>query len=231
MDKVVFWDFDGTLAFRPGMWRGCLIETLDEHELGHGVDVERLRPLLRDGFPWHRPEVAHVELAEPEAWWQPVEALLAAAYQGVGLASKRAAELARLARQRYVDPDQGWRLFGDTRTTLERLHSCGWRHVILSNHVPELPALVAGLGLSELVDQVLSSATTGYEKPNPRAFEIALQRSGNPAHMWMVGDNPVADVAGAEAVGIPAILVRTTGEANHSAPDLYGVLAIVEGGR
>ena len=28
----------------------------------------------------------------------------------------------------------------------------------------------------------------------------------------MVGDNPVADVAGAEAVGIPAILVHSNGE-------------------
>jgi hypothetical protein len=26
MDKVILWDFDGTLAFCPGMWRGCLIE-------------------------------------------------------------------------------------------------------------------------------------------------------------------------------------------------------------
>ena len=27
----------------------------------------------------------------------------------------------------------------------------------------------------------------------------------------MVGDNPVADVAGAEALGIPAVLIRTAG--------------------
>jgi putative hydrolase of the HAD superfamily len=32
---------------------------------------------------------------------------------------------------------------------------------------------------------------------------------GQPARMWMVGDNPVADIRGAEAVGIPAFLVHT----------------------
>jgi ribonucleotide monophosphatase NagD (HAD superfamily) len=35
----------------------------------------------------------------------------------------------------------------------------------------------------------------------------------------MVGDNPRADVAGAEALGIPAVLVRTEGDAARRAPD------------
>jgi ribonucleotide monophosphatase NagD (HAD superfamily) len=36
----------------------------------------------------------------------------------------------------------------------------------------------------------------------------------------MVGDNPTADVAGAEAIGIPAILVRTNGTARRTARDV-----------
>lgn len=39
-------------------------------------------------------------------------------------------------------------------------------------------------------------------------FQLALAEAGDPHHVWMVGDNAVADVAGAQAVGIPAILVR-----------------------
>jgi hypothetical protein len=38
MRRVVPWDFDGTLAHRPGMWSGCLLETLDEHQPGHRFD-------------------------------------------------------------------------------------------------------------------------------------------------------------------------------------------------
>ncbi|MFI5884541.1 HAD hydrolase-like protein [Streptomyces sp. NPDC051554] len=34
-----------------------------------------------------------------------------------------------------------------------------------------------------------------------------LDRAGSPERVWMVGDNPVADVAGAQALGIPGILV------------------------
>ncbi|MFF7472762.1 HAD hydrolase-like protein [Streptomyces sp. NPDC008092] len=32
--------------------------------------------------------------------------------------------------------------------------------------------------------------------------------SGRPPRTWMVGDNPVADIAGARAAGIPGILVN-----------------------
>ena len=213
---------------RPGMWRGCLIETLDAHEAGHEIDADELRPFLRDGFPWHQPEVAHPELCDPEAWWRQVECLLTAAYAGVGIERSRARELAQHARTRYVDASCGWQLFDDTLPTLERLRAGGWRHVILSNHVPELPGLVAGLGLSGLIENVLSSATTGYEKPNPRAFEIALSQSGNPSERWMIGDNPIADVAGAEAAGIRAVLVRSEPREDCLyAPDLHTVPQIL----
>ena len=43
----------------------------------------------------------------------------------------------------------------------------------------------------------------------------------------MVGDNPVADVAGAESVGLPAILVPTAGDALHVAPGLHEAAAII----
>jgi putative hydrolase of the HAD superfamily len=225
---VILWDFDGTLAYRPGMWRGCLIEVLDEHAAGHGVDADQLRPFLRDGFPWHRPEVAHPELCQPDAWWRQIEVLLAGAYEGVGIGSDEARELAGRVRGRFVDASRGWRLFDDTLPALGRLRSEGWRHVVLSNHVPELPALADGLGLSPLIDEVHTSAVTGYEKPNRRAFELALESCGRPNEVWMVGDNPVADVAGAEAVGIPAILVRSeaSGVPRH-APDLHEAASII----
>ncbi|MFN2389985.1 MAG: HAD hydrolase-like protein [Actinomycetota bacterium] len=48
--------------------------------------------------------------------------------------------------------------------------------------------------------------------------------------MWMVGDNVTADVRGAEAVGIPAILVRTEdGSVARRAQDLYGIRALLVG--
>jgi putative hydrolase of the HAD superfamily len=81
-------------------------------------------------------------------------------------------------------------------------------NAILSNHVPELPELVGALGIAPYVDAVFTSALTGFEKPHPEAFRYALRAFGDPQHVWMVGDSPTADVQGAEALGLRAILVR-----------------------
>ena len=207
--RLLIWDFDGTLAHRRGEtgWSILLAEALDAEEPGHGHSAETFRPHLREGFPWHRPDVAHPELCEPEAWWASVRPVLGRAYEAAGYAPARGLELADAARRLYVDPGVGWALFDDTLPTLERLSQTGWTHAILSNHVPELRQIVSGLGLDDVVAAVSCSAETGYEKPHARAFGSVLGEL-RPAEAWMVGDNVVADVLGAEAVGLPAVLVR-----------------------
>ena len=207
--RLAIWDFDGTLAHRRGEtgWSILLAEVLDAEEPGHGESADTFRPYLREGFPWHDPEVAHPELCEPEAWWAAVRPVLGRAYEAAGYTPGRALELADAARRLYVDPDVGWELFADTLPTLARLSRAGWTHAILSNHVPELRQIVAALGLDRHIALVSCSAETGYEKPHPQAFASVLDRL-RPARAWMVGDNVVADVLGAEALGIPAVLVR-----------------------
>jgi putative hydrolase of the HAD superfamily len=66
---VVFWDFDGTLAYREGLWRACLVTALDEVAPGHGVTGDAIRPGLQDGFPWHRPAEPHEHLSTAGLWW------------------------------------------------------------------------------------------------------------------------------------------------------------------
>ena len=207
--RLAIWDFDGTLAHRRGEtgWSILLAETLDGEEPGHGHSAETFRPHLREGFPWHTPEVAHPELCEPRAWWAAVGPVLGRAYEAAGYAPARALELAEAARRLYVDPNVGWELFEDTLPTLSRLSQAGWTHAILSNHVPELRQIVAALGLEDVVALVSCSAETGLEKPHPQAYASVLDRL-RPARAWMVGDNVVADVLGAEELGVPAVLVR-----------------------
>ena len=99
-----------------------------------------------------------------------------------------------------------------------------WKHVILSNHVPELPSLVHGLGLSPLIHRVVNSAETGFEKPHTGAFQAALTSLDNPEEVWMIGDSMNADILGAESVGLRAILVRSDdARAPRRAESLRGV--------
>ncbi len=227
--RTVIWDFDGTLAARPGLWRSAVMEVLDEYESGHQVDGEQIRPYLRDGFPWHRPEEPHLHLAAPDDWWRQLEPVFARAYQGVGFERTRAGELARLVRRCFVNPER-FVVFDDTIPALKHLSDRGWKHAVLSNHVPELPDIVAALGLSSHIDFCITSASIGYEKPNPEAFRIALSMAGSPTTVWIIGDNLTADVRGAEALGLPAILVRSSGSENatHCASDLQEAASIVE---
>lgn len=225
MTELAIWDFDGTLAQRSGEtgWSRLLAEVLDAEEPGHGHDADAFREHLRQGFPWHAPDTPHPELCAPGAWWNAIRPVLARAYAAVGYPETRAQELAACAQRLYVDPAVGWRPFDDVVPVLSRLRDEGWTHAILSNHVPELRTIVSALGLDELVSTVVCSAETGYEKPHPRAY-AALLDEVDAERFVMIGDNVVADVLGAEALGIPAVLVRRPDpRAARFAPDLYGV--------
>jgi putative hydrolase of the HAD superfamily len=204
---VVFWDFDGTLAWRDQMWRGSLVTALDRTTAGSPVTAEMLRPGLRNAFPWHRHGEDHRHLDTADLWWSSLTEVFVGAYLRAGVDESTARAAASLVREIYPDP-RYWSVFPDTRPALALLRDAGWRNVILSNHVPELPRLVRDLGIDDLVEEVLTSATTGYEKPHPEMFEGALASARPADAFWMIGDNPAADIAGAAAAGIPGILVR-----------------------
>ena len=91
---------------------------------------------------------------------------------------------------------------------LRELRGRGWKHIVLSNHVPELPRLTEALGLSSLLIDVYCSGRTGAEKPHPKAFEPVFADHPEARAGWMVGDSWRADVQGAMAVGMRSILVR-----------------------
>src|SRR5262245_21566696 len=102
--KVVFWDFDGTLARRIGMWRGCLISALDQVCARHGVTPEAIRPAMRGGYPWHAPEVDHRHLDTAQRWWSALQDRIVAAYENVGIDADVARAAAALVPDIYVDP-------------------------------------------------------------------------------------------------------------------------------
>jgi putative hydrolase of the HAD superfamily len=204
--RAVLFDFDGTLAYRTrGMWSATLLAALDEVCPGHGVTRDDLRRGMNDRYPWSTPDVGHSH-ADADAWWAAIAPMLSGACVGAGIAPEAAERAATTFRTLYLDP-ACWTVYDDVAPALALLD--GWRHVIVSNHVPELPDLVAALGLP--FDLVVTSAAVGWEKPNPRIYAAALALAGEPDVAWMVGDNPVADVAGAEAAGLRAVLVRTDG--------------------
>jgi putative hydrolase of the HAD superfamily len=224
-NRALIWDFDGTLGERPERWAGAVRDALTDVVGRHQFSRAGISAVLRHGFPWHEPDLPHPHLGAADLWWDHLADVLASALLRLGVGAGAAAQAASRVRPHYTDL-ASWRLFDDTVPVLRELSDRGWQHVVLSNHVPELAEIMTGLGLAGHFAAVVNSAVIGYEKPHPEAFRVALEQAGRPAVAWMIGDNPVADIAGAERVGLPAILVRTrpAGGGRH----LSGLAGVVE---
>lgn len=227
--RILVWDFDGTLANGEGQWPGALCEVIARERPDLAVTPADIRPHIQTGFPWHAPEVVRPSCSADD-WWAALHPVFARAYRsGAGLDDEQAQRLAQGVRTVYLDPGR-WRLFDDVRPVLSDLRARGWRHLVLSNHVPELPRIMEHLDLHGLVDAVFCSADIGAEKPHPNTFEAVFARYPEARGGWMIGDSWRADVEGARAVGMRAILVRTCHpEAAVQCETLHEVVRIVEG--
>lgn len=103
--------------------------------------------------------------------------------------------------------------YGDARPALLAARQLPARVVVVSNWDISLESVLGQLGLSALIDRVITSAGAGARKPSPRIFARALEAAGvAPEAALHVGDRLEEDVAGALRAGIDAVLLRRDGE-------------------
>lgn len=96
--------------------------------------------------------------------------------------------------------------------SLAALRAGGFQLVVVSNANGALHRAFDRLGLAHAVDVIVDSFLEGVEKPDPRFFRIALERSGARAETTVhVGDLYHVDVAGARAAGITPVLLDSAG--------------------
>jgi len=111
--------------------------------------------------------------------------------------------------QAFARPEL-WRRRPGARSALRGLRARGIATGVVSNFDRRLPAVLAGLELSPLLDTVVLPSDAGVMKPDPRIFVLALERLGIPAaHSVFVGDQAVPDMAGARAAGLRAVDVAS----------------------
>lgn len=230
--KYLIWDFDGTLGYRVEAWRGPLVEVLLREIPESTLTAADFRPHLQGGFRWHNPERAHRAGLSSDDWWAELHPVFENAFRlAAGLSDGDAQRMARAVRGCYLEPEY-WRLFDDVLPCLTDWTRDGWQHVVLSNHVPELPQIIECLGLAPHIERIFNSAETGYEKPHPQAFLNVIETLGSVDALWMIGDNVTADVGGAKAAGISAILVRSRHpDSEHCCDGLDGLRAVLSLGK
>lgn len=111
----------------------------------------------------------------------------------------------------FSDP-ASYELFPDALTALEELADAGYRLGVISNFERWLERLLRRLEVLPHFDVVAISGAVGWEKPDPRIFEWAVERTGLPPEACAhVGDQPYFDADAAIDCGLEGILLDRLG--------------------
>lgn len=109
------------------------------------------------------------------------------------------------------DAVDGTAIFPETPEVLEQLTAVGIRIGIVTNAYQPMWLRDVEIGTHGLLEYFpscrISAADIGYLKPHPAIFQAALDCVGaRPEETVFVGDDPEADIAGAQAAGLQAVL-------------------------
>lgn len=95
-----------------------------------------------------------------------------------------------------------FRLLPDVVPALDALQAAGFSLACVANWDISLTDHLEGLGLTQRFQATVSSAEAGSQKPDPRPFELALERLGVPASRALHCGDSDADREGAARAGL-----------------------------
>jgi 2-haloacid dehalogenase len=119
---------------------------------------------------------------------------------------------------------------------LRRLRAGGLKTAILSNGEPKmLKAGARSAGIDGLLDAILSVEAVGVFKPEPRVYQLAVERLGVPADAIAFQSSNAWDVHGAACFGLRPVWInrfgappeRLPGAPEHELKDLSGLPALL----
>jgi putative hydrolase of the HAD superfamily len=206
---TILFDLDDTLFDHAGTARAALAATSTGRATLQGVPVEELYSSYSELLEELHAQVMSGRISYLEARQQRFARLLAP-YEPAATA----AEAMQLAEHHYGHYQRLRRPVAGALALLQALKPEYKIGIITNNRLAEQQEKLRYLGMSELVDALITSEEVGVPKPDPRIYQVALERLGaEAAQAVMVGDNWTADVVGALAVGIRPVWLNRTGAA------------------
>jgi putative hydrolase of the HAD superfamily len=206
----IFFDFGGTLLdYYPS---NSVVWSRIAKKLG--VEISPDDPRIREGM--RRQDVAYIQLGIPASelsrddWYYLNCHVLDA--MGIDSSGTGTIELIDKEFQRNFQTGEGFRMFPDSRDTLERIHSMGIPIGLLSNCPAWLGeprrAIMKEHGILDFFDAIVLSGEVGFAKPEKEIFEFALKELGVEAakQVMHVGDCVLMDVQGAQNAGLVPVL-------------------------
>jgi HAD superfamily hydrolase (TIGR01549 family) len=214
--EAVLFDVDFTLA-KPGPLLGPDGYRDAGRRFGLELDPARYAEARAAavGDLEHHPELEHDE----EVWVRFTEDIV----RGMGGEGLDCRAVAEAITEGWLH-SENFELYEDALPVLEELRRHGLKIGLVSNTSRDLDSFVRHFQLD--VDAWLSSGSHGKVKPSPTIFRAVLELlEVEPEAAVMIGDSPADDVAGAEAIGMRALLLDR--EKRHGRPDaLTSLLAL-----
>ena len=211
IDLVTFDLYDTLIELKPPRW-----ERLAEAARKQGIDADPLvlreaDRISEDYFTIENGRLPIRDREQPEREAFRLE-LMRRWLEAAGLPHDP--ETARQMRLAYISefdevPDHHhYRLFEDVLPALRTLRRAGVQTAVISNADADVTVVCTHFAFAPLMDLIVTSALVGYEKPDPRTYEAALEPLGiDPEFAVHVGDQPKSDVVGALGVGMNAVLI------------------------
>lgn len=211
-DTILFMDY------------GALSEALAE--LGESVpaaQLERAMPVAKSAYQ----TVVRERAQHEHGWFVLMRSLL---LEG-GIKPERAEGL--LAPLRAIHEDfYFWRSVPpELPDALTRARDAGIRLGVISNSEGRLQSVFERVGVLPFFEIVVDSHLEGVAKPDPRIFQLALERMSLAADRTLyAGDLPEIDLIGANAAGMHAVVVDAfdTYKARPELPRVQSVAQLVD---
>jgi putative hydrolase of the HAD superfamily len=220
---VIFFDVGGTLLHfnvEPSQMFSRIVA-------GQGIDVppDALYRAMRE-VEASAPDLSGMGAKSEVDYWRAYDATI---LRRVGTEPTPALldEVARRFREELT-----FELYPESVEVLQAIKDRGIPLGVISNASHGIVGDLERTGVASFFEHIVYSQQVGCVKPDPRIFREALGRFAVEAgHTWHVGDNVVADVGGAKAVGIRPLLVRRKGQETPPGADvvddLRGVLRLL----
>ena len=213
--RAIFFDAGGTLIYPR-------VEELGQEltRFGFPATIEDFRVAERMGkrkleeFLWPRIESRDFPpQADSMYWLEYVRALL----ERLRVPLELHGDVTHTIVERFRDIRFWSHVFPDTEPLLQTLRAENYYLGVISNSIGTIEEQLGRVGLARYFRTVLDSAVVGVEKPNPRVFEMALDRAQVSAREAVfVGDLYATDIGGAGLACIRGVLMDRFGAYDDS---------------
>lgn len=190
--RAVIFDFGGVFIDSPF---DAMVNAAEQR----GLDPQQLLDVVFGPYdqdtdhPWHRLERGEITVVEAR------DEIMAASVAGGGPEIDPFTLLAELSGSEIRD---------EVVERCRAYRGLGLKTGLLTNNAKEFETFWRPLlPLEELFDDIVDSSFVGLRKPDPRIYELALERLGVAAEDSVFIDDAAGNVAGARAVGMRAVLI------------------------